>query len=171
VPAELEKGLTEEQIRAACKQLLLALQYLHGCKIIHRDVKAGNVLLTLDGDVKLGEPRGSQGPAGRREAGSEPLGDALPQGSSPTAVFCSAADFGVSAKNSSTVQRRVSFIGTPYWWVWGRNPWGWWDLGTQAGGLGVLGACNQLLDTRSTSRNQIIPPPANAGSRVGFLAA
>ncbi|XP_026718811.1 serine/threonine-protein kinase 10-like, partial [Athene cunicularia] len=75
---ELEKGLTEEQIRVACKQLLLALQYLHGCKIIHRDVKAGNVLLTLDGDVKL-------------------------------------ADFGVSAKNSSTVQRRVSFIGTPYW--------------------------------------------------------
>uniref|UniRef100_A0A8C3KNH4 non-specific serine/threonine protein kinase n=1 Tax=Calidris pygmaea TaxID=425635 RepID=A0A8C3KNH4_9CHAR len=75
---ELEKGLTEEQIRAACKQLLLALQYLHGSKIIHRDVKAGNVLLTLDGDVKL-------------------------------------ADFGVSAKNSSTVQRRVSFIGTPYW--------------------------------------------------------
>ncbi|XP_040474270.1 STE20-like serine/threonine-protein kinase [Falco naumanni] len=75
---ELEKGLTEEQIRAACKQLLLALQYLHGCRIIHRDVKAGNVLLTLDGDVKL-------------------------------------ADFGVSAKNSSTIQRRVSFIGTPYW--------------------------------------------------------
>uniref|UniRef100_A0A8D0ERA4 non-specific serine/threonine protein kinase n=1 Tax=Strix occidentalis caurina TaxID=311401 RepID=A0A8D0ERA4_STROC len=75
---ELEKGLTEEQIRVACKQLLLALQYLHGCKIIHRDVKAGNVLLTLDGDIKL-------------------------------------ADFGVSAKNSSTVQRRVSFIGTPYW--------------------------------------------------------
>ncbi|KAM6341388.1 STE20-like serine/threonine-protein kinase [Podargus strigoides] len=75
---ELEKGLTEEQIRAVCKQLLLALQYLHGCRIIHRDVKAGNVLLTLDGDIKL-------------------------------------ADFGVSAKNSSTVQRRVSFIGTPYW--------------------------------------------------------
>ncbi|KAM9608105.1 STE20-like serine/threonine-protein kinase isoform 4-T4 [Morphnus guianensis] len=108
---ELEKGLTEEQIRVACKQLLLALQYLHGCKIIHRDVKAGNVLLTLDGDVKLGESPGHRGAAGQREARSK----AFPQGSSLTAALCSAADFGVSAKNSSTVQRRVSFIGTPYW--------------------------------------------------------
>ncbi|KAH1177512.1 serine/threonine-protein kinase 10-like [Mauremys mutica] len=75
---ELEKGLTEEQIQVACKQILLALQYLHSCKIIHRDLKAGNVLLTLEGDVKL-------------------------------------ADFGVSAKNSQTLQRRTSFLGTPYW--------------------------------------------------------
>lgn len=28
-----------------------------------------------------------------------------------------AADFGVSAKNTKTLQRRDSFIGTPYWWV------------------------------------------------------
>lgn len=56
--AELEKGLTEEQIQVVCKQLLLALRYLHGRRIIHRDVKAGNVLLTLDGDVKLGESWG-----------------------------------------------------------------------------------------------------------------
>uniref|UniRef100_A0A663M9L2 non-specific serine/threonine protein kinase n=1 Tax=Athene cunicularia TaxID=194338 RepID=A0A663M9L2_ATHCN len=60
---ELEKGLTEEQIRVACKQLLLALQYLHGCKIIHRDVKAGNVLLTLDGDVKLAPGPGWAAPS------------------------------------------------------------------------------------------------------------
>ncbi|XP_056673740.1 STE20-like serine/threonine-protein kinase [Monodelphis domestica] len=75
---ELEKGLTEVQIQMVCKQVLQALEYLHGSKIIHRDLKAGNVLLSSEGYVKL-------------------------------------ADFGVSAKNSRTLQRRASFIGTPYW--------------------------------------------------------
>ncbi|XP_067374623.1 STE20-like serine/threonine-protein kinase isoform X2 [Channa argus] len=75
---ELERPLTEPQIRVVCKQTLEALSYLHENKIIHRDLKAGNILLSLDGDVKL-------------------------------------ADFGVSAKNTSTLQRRDSFIGTPYW--------------------------------------------------------
>ncbi|KAL1252384.1 hypothetical protein QQF64_017077, partial [Cirrhinus molitorella] len=75
---ELDRGLQEPQIRVICKQMLEALQYLHSMKIIHRDLKAGNILLTLDGDIKL-------------------------------------ADFGVSAKNTKTLQRRDSFIGTPYW--------------------------------------------------------
>ena len=52
---ELERPLTEPQIRVVCKQTLEALVYLHDNKIIHRDLKAGNILLTLDGDVKLGE--------------------------------------------------------------------------------------------------------------------
>lgn len=30
--------------------------------------------------------------------------------------FFFSADFGVSAKNTKTLQRRDSFIGTPYWW-------------------------------------------------------
>ncbi|KAM4595170.1 STE20-like kinase b [Fundulus diaphanus] len=78
VMLELERPLTEPQIRVVCKQTLQALVYLHESKIIHRDLKAGNILLTLNGDVKL-------------------------------------ADFGVSAKNTKTLQRRDSFIGTPYW--------------------------------------------------------
>ncbi|KAL3995800.1 mitogen-activated protein kinase kinase kinase 12 [Sarotherodon galilaeus] len=78
VMLELERPLTEPQIRVVCRQTLQALVYLHENKIIHRDLKAGNILLTLDGDVKL-------------------------------------ADFGVSAKNTKTLQRRDSFIGTPYW--------------------------------------------------------
>lgn len=47
--------MTEPQIRVVCKQTLEALVYLHEAKIIHRDLKAGNILLTLDGDVKLGK--------------------------------------------------------------------------------------------------------------------
>lgn len=54
VSVELERPLTEPQIKVVCKQTLQALIYLHDNKIIHRDLKAGNILLTLDGDVKLG---------------------------------------------------------------------------------------------------------------------
>lgn len=53
--AELERPLTEPQIRAVCKQTLLALIYLHENHIIHRDLKAGNILLSLEGHVKLGK--------------------------------------------------------------------------------------------------------------------
>ncbi|XP_048032838.1 serine/threonine-protein kinase 10 [Megalobrama amblycephala] len=75
---ELERGLTEQQISEVCCQTLQALSYLHQHHIIHRDLKAGNILLTMDGQVKL-------------------------------------ADFGVSAKNDNTFQKRSTFIGTPYW--------------------------------------------------------
>lgn len=54
VCVELERPLTEPQIRVVCKQTLEALIYLHENKVIHRDLKAGNILLTLDGQVKLG---------------------------------------------------------------------------------------------------------------------
>ncbi|XP_067347972.1 serine/threonine-protein kinase 10 isoform X2 [Channa argus] len=75
---DLDRGLIEPQIKVVCRQMLEALNYLHSMRIIHRDLKAGNILLMLDGDIKL-------------------------------------ADFGVSAKNNKTLQRRDSFIGTPYW--------------------------------------------------------
>lgn len=58
LPAELDRGLTEPQIQVICRQMLEALHYLHSKKIIHRDLKAGNVLLTQDGDIKLGEMPG-----------------------------------------------------------------------------------------------------------------
>jgi len=37
------------------KQSLLGLDYLHSTKKLHRDIKAGNLLMTLDGNVKLAD--------------------------------------------------------------------------------------------------------------------
>nr|XP_034838054.1 serine/threonine-protein kinase 10 [Maniola hyperantus] len=78
VMSELEKGLNESQIAYVCREMCRGLQFLHSRRVIHRDLKAGNVLATMLGGVKL-------------------------------------ADFGVSAKNKSTLQKHDTFIGTPYW--------------------------------------------------------
>ncbi|KAL0808670.1 hypothetical protein ABMA28_013104, partial [Loxostege sticticalis] len=78
VMSELEKGLSEQQIAYVCREMCRGLQFLHSRRVIHRDLKAGNVLATMTGGVKL-------------------------------------ADFGVSAKNKSTLQKHDTFIGTPYW--------------------------------------------------------
>ncbi|KAF7274245.1 hypothetical protein GWI33_013083 [Rhynchophorus ferrugineus] len=78
IMTELEKPLTEPQIAYVCQNMCKGLHFLHKSHVIHRDLKAGNVLLTMAGGVKL-------------------------------------ADFGVSAKNKSTLQKHDTFIGTPYW--------------------------------------------------------
>ncbi|KAK5650505.1 hypothetical protein RI129_001534 [Pyrocoelia pectoralis] len=78
IMTELEKPLNELQIAYVCQNICKGLEFLHRTHIIHRDLKAGNVLLTMAGGVKL-------------------------------------ADFGVSAKNKSTLQKHDTFIGTPYW--------------------------------------------------------
>lgn len=54
IMVELEKPLTELQIAYVCKHMTNGLHFLHKNKVIHRDLKAGNVLLTMEGGVKLG---------------------------------------------------------------------------------------------------------------------
>ena len=70
--------LNEPQIAAAVAGALDGLTYLLGRNHIHRDVKAGNLLLSEGGMIKL-------------------------------------ADFGVSASIGSTLSRRGTVIGTPFW--------------------------------------------------------
>ena len=50
-----KKPLREDEIGAICSDALCGLEYLHSFGRIHRDVKAGNVLLTETGTVKLGK--------------------------------------------------------------------------------------------------------------------
>ena len=48
------KPLNEIQLCVVVKSTLSALKYLNKEKLIHRDIKAGNILLTNEGQIKLG---------------------------------------------------------------------------------------------------------------------
>lgn len=97
------QSLKEEWIAYICREILRGLSYLHSNKVIHRDIKGQNVLLTDNAEVKLG---------------------ILMLLCFATSVFSFSrshfdvlilVDFGVSAQLDRTIGRRNTFIGTPYW--------------------------------------------------------
>lgn len=47
--------MTEGQIASVCRETLKGLQHLHSKGVIHRDIKSDNILLSLDGNIKLSE--------------------------------------------------------------------------------------------------------------------
>uniref|UniRef100_A0ACB8FKK7 Serine/threonine-protein kinase plk1 n=1 Tax=Sphaerodactylus townsendi TaxID=933632 RepID=A0ACB8FKK7_9SAUR len=49
------KMLTEPEVRYYLRQIVLGCQYLHANKVIHRDLKLGNIFLNDDMEVKIGD--------------------------------------------------------------------------------------------------------------------
>ena len=47
--------LTEEEIATVVQSTLKGLEYLHYMRKIHRDIKAGNILLNAQGQAKLAD--------------------------------------------------------------------------------------------------------------------
>mmetsp|Transcript_136161 Transcript_136161/g.261558 ORF Transcript_136161/g.261558 Transcript_136161/m.261558 type:complete len:460 (-) Transcript_136161:193-1572(-) len=49
------KPLADEQVRSISRQVLCGLLCLHSAHVIHRDLKPGNILVKISGEVKIGD--------------------------------------------------------------------------------------------------------------------
>ena len=53
--------MTEGQIAAVCQEVLKGLHHLHMNGVIHRDIKSDNILLDLEGNIKLSTYQNKEG--------------------------------------------------------------------------------------------------------------
>ena len=90
--------MSEGQIAAVSRETCQGLDHLHRHGVIHRDIKSDNVLLSLNGDIKLSAPGHFFFPTRFRSL-----------------TWRCLADFGFCAQISEGNAKRTTMVGTPYW--------------------------------------------------------
>ncbi|KAK6906736.1 hypothetical protein I203_100723 [Kwoniella mangroviensis CBS 8507] len=123
---EEDKGrLDEEEIKCVTKQVLEGLGYLHTNGFLHRDVKAGNLLVDQDGTILLAD----FGVGGDLNAPPSPVRSRKNRLAADELKFDSNKDetpkilqngFGPGKKDNGFIggedlRKRKSFVGTPNW--------------------------------------------------------
>lgn len=53
-------NLKEEEVAYICMELLQAIDYIHSNNRIHRDIKSSNIVIDVDGSVKLADMVGDK---------------------------------------------------------------------------------------------------------------
>ena len=96
---------SEGQIAAVSRETCQGLDHLHRHGVIHRDIKSDNVLLSLNGDIKLSTSHVPACPPWRISISA--FWRLL--------TWHHLADFGFCAQISEGNAKRTTMVGTPYW--------------------------------------------------------
>ena len=102
----IDNLMTEGQIAAVSKEICQGLDHLHRHGVIHRDIKSSNVLLSLNGDIKLSTSRPFPTP---------PIALGIITAIRGSLTLDYSADFGFCTQISEGNAKRTTTIGTPHW--------------------------------------------------------
>ena len=115
--------LTEPECAAYAREIVTAVAHLHAHRVIHRDLKLGNLFLTpagLDEATGSGEDsaagaaaRGGGGASSDGGAGGGPGSDAALDDSVATGGRLKIGDFGLACRVESDDERKTTICGTP----------------------------------------------------------
>lgn len=102
--------MSEGQIASVCRETLRGLQHLHSKGVIHRDIKSDNILLSMEGNIKLSMLNSFFFLFFPLSLCSDAFGVLT-----MVFLFLPAADFGFCATINEAHNKRTTMVGTPYW--------------------------------------------------------